>query len=208
MARHPTTRTARRSMASRRTDLVTRMRRSRADCFKSYAIQWQGTFQGRHPVQTLVSIEAINPGRSPPGIFRFRGRSTRVSVLYVMDRWRDWLSGSPNLPQLLSMTRHRSSLVTAVVCRPWLCPLQSPSSKRTLAVRGLLKTDFRHKGRTTQMKKDCTTCGGTGKELVTCGACQGSGQIDGKDCRTCYTQGQVVVACRACQGTGDGPDEE
>lgn len=58
------------------------------------------------------------------------------------------------------------------------------------------------------MKKDCPKCGGTGKELVTCEACKGSGQIDGKDCRTCYTQGQVVVACRTCKGTGDSDEEE
>lgn len=58
------------------------------------------------------------------------------------------------------------------------------------------------------MKKECGTCGGTGKVLVGGSKCSGTGQVNGKDCKKCYTQGQVVEKCGACNGTGDGDEEE
>lgn len=58
------------------------------------------------------------------------------------------------------------------------------------------------------MKKECQSCGGTGKMLVECSSCHGAGTVNGKDCKKCYTQGQVVVACSACHGSGSSDEDE
>lgn len=85
---------------------------------------------------------------------------------------------------------------------------------RTGTLIGIFSIDKGHwinsnsKRRECIMKKDCDSCGGTGKVLVECSTCSGTGQVNGKDCKTCYTQGQVVEKCGACNGTGDGDEEE
>ncbi len=54
-------------------------------------------------------------------------------------------------------------------------------------------------------KKECPTCGGTGKILKTCPRCNGTGEIEEtttKECSRCGGSGQILGKCAMCNGTG------